>query len=168
VGNGDTNLTVKWNVHKEAVESHSPALTVSFAVEVPTGDASSQLGSGVADYGFNTVLEKTLTDKTTVRFNNGLILSGNTLTGATGLRAQGLVYTGGMSIARRFTEVLLLGGELNGALAEDSKLGKQALQSQAAGKYSIKRSLSLDLGLLFGRFVGSPRVGLQIGLSKDF
>lgn len=167
-GNGDTNFSLKWNFRKEAPYSSWPALTVSFAVETPTGDSTSQLGSGVADYGFNTVVQKTLKTKTILRLNNGLIFSGNTLTGAVGLKAQGVVYTGGVSLARQITNTLLLGIEINGAAAQSSTLAKRAIQTQLGGKYAISDRLTLDFGVLAGRLVGSPRVGLQIGFSKDF
>lgn len=168
VGNGDTNFTLKWNFRTEVAGSRWPALTVSFAVETPTGDASSQLGSGVADYGFNTVVQKSIGDKFTFRLNNGLILSGNTLTGVVGIRAQGIVYTGGASLTRQITKHLLLGLELNGAAAESSSLGKGAIQTQVGGKYQLLNSLTLDFGVLTGRLEGSPRLSLQIGISKDF
>jgi len=167
-GNGDTNYILKWNFHKEMLDSGWPALTVSVAVETPTGEASSQLGSGVADYGFNTVVQKTLNGKTILRLNNGLIFSGNTLTGAVGLRAQGLVYTGGLSLTRTITKALLLGMEINGAVAQSSTLAKSAIQMQVGGKYALSDRLTVDFGVLLGRLVGSPRVGLQIGISRDF
>lgn len=167
-GNGDTNLTLKWNFHRESPDSPWPALTVSFAVETPTGDASSQLGSGVPDYGFNTVAQKTLNGKTTLRINNGLIFSGNTLTGAVGLRAQGLVYTGGLSLTRQIKDVLLLGAEINGAVAESSTLAKSAIQTQLGGKFAVSDGLTVDFGMLLGRLAGSPRLAVQIGFSKDF
>ncbi|MBC7925733.1 MAG: hypothetical protein H7039_08755, partial [Bryobacteraceae bacterium] len=168
VGNGDTNFTLKWNFRQEVADSGWPALTVSFAIETPTGDASSQLGSGVADYGFNTVVQKSIGDNMTFRLNNGIILSGNTLTGVVGLRAQGVVYTGGASFTRQLTRTLLLGLELNGAAAQSASLGKGALQTQVGGKYLVSEGFTLDFGVLTGRLEGSPRVGLQIGISKDF
>ncbi len=167
-GNGDTNFTLKWNFRSEGTASRWPALTISFAVETPTGDASTQLGSGVADYGFNTVVQKSLGDNTTFRLNNGLILSGNTLTGVVGLRAQGVVYTGGASLTRQISRTLLLGLEINGAATQTLALGKGALQTQCGGKYLVSKSLTLDFGILVGRLEGSPRASLQVGISKDF
>jgi hypothetical protein len=168
VGIGDTNLTVKWNFRQETPQSSWPALTVSFAIETPTGDATRQLGSGLADYGFNTVVQKHLRERTVIRFNNGLLLSGNTLTGVVGLKAQGIVYSTGASITREISEKLLLGIEVNGAIAESSLLGKAALQTQLGGKYTLWQGATLDFGVLMGRFVGSPRFGIQLGFSKDF
>jgi hypothetical protein len=51
MGVGDTNLAVKWNFRQERDTSRWPALTMAFAVEVPTGDSSTQLGSGVLTTG---------------------------------------------------------------------------------------------------------------------
>jgi hypothetical protein len=168
VGIGDTNLTVKWNFQQEKKDSRWPALTVSFAVESPTGDEARQLGSGLADYGVNTVIQKHVGEKAVVRFNNGLLFSGNTLTGVVGLQAQGMVYSSGASITRQASEALLLGVEVNGAVAQSAMLGKAALQTQFGGKYALGKATTLDFGVLMGRFVGSPRFGIQVGFSKDF
>ena len=167
-GVGDTNFTLKWNFRPEQEGSSWPALTVSFAVESTTGDTRTQLGSGLADYGLNGVLQKSLTDRTTLRINQGVLFSGNTLTGVVGLRAQGFVYTGGASITRQFTSRLLLGVESNGAVAQSGQLGKAALQGQVGGKYVISETMTLDFGVAFGALGNSPRVGLQLGISKDF
>ncbi|MEJ7608717.1 MAG: hypothetical protein WKF37_21210 [Bryobacteraceae bacterium] len=167
-GNGDTNFTLKWNFRQQVVGSKWPALTVSFAVETPTGDAASQLGSGVADYGFNTVVQKSIGRSFIFRLNNGIVLSGNTLTGVVGLRAQGIVYTGGASVTRQVTSNLVLGIEVTGAVAQSSLLGKGALQTQFGGKYAVSENLTLDFGVLTGRLEGSPRAGLQVGICKDF
>ncbi len=167
-GNGDTNFTLKWNFRPEVPEAKWPALTISFAVETPTGDAASQLGSGVADYGFNTVLQKTIGEKIKFRLNNGLLFSGNTLTGVVGFRAQGIVYTGGSSVTRQITGKLLLGAEINGAAAQSASLGKGAVQIQIGGKFIASQSLTVDFGILSGRLEGSPRASLLIGFSKDF
>ncbi len=168
IGIGDTNITVKWQFRREQPDSRWPGLTVSFAIETPTGDAKTQLGSGVRDYGFNMVVQKSFGQKNTFRLNNGLLFSGNTLTGVVGLKAQGLVYSGGASVTRQLTEGLLLGGEINGSIAERAGLEKSALQTQVGGKYSISETVTIDFGVLAGRMAGSPRVGLQIGFSKDF
>ena len=139
VGVGDTNLTLKWNLRSEKPESASPALALSFAVETPTGNPNNQLGSGLADYGFNTVVQKHLSARTVLRINNGLILSGNTLTGVVGLKAQGIVYFAGASLTRDVSRTLLLGFELNGAAAQRADLGKAALQTQIGGKYAPRQ-----------------------------
>ena len=60
VGVGDTNVAVKWNFRQERDTSRWPALTMAYAVEVPTGDTSTQLGSGVFDYRLIAIAQKTL------------------------------------------------------------------------------------------------------------
>jgi hypothetical protein len=62
-GVGDTNLGLKANFRKESPSSRAPALAVSFYVEVPTGDASQQLGSGLTDYWVNLIAQKSLSPK---------------------------------------------------------------------------------------------------------
>ena len=167
-GIGDTNLSVKYNFLKERENSRRPALTASFSVEMPTGDTERQLGSGVADFTLNGVFQKSLTERTTFRANGGVIFSGNTLTGAVGIKTRGLVYTGGASLVRKFTERLDLGAELAGARARNADLGKGQLQAQAGGNYTLRDGLTLDFGIKAGRFAASPRVGVQIGFSYDF
>ena len=167
-GMGDTNMTLKYNFHKEHSDSKLPAMTVSFAMESPTGDTKSQLGTGLFDFGLNSILQKSLTETLTLRVNNGILLAGNTLTGVVGLQARGYVYLGGTSLVRQFTPKLDLGVEITGARAQIPELGKGQLQAQVAGKYAMKAGLSVDFGVVVGRFANSPRVGLQLGLSKDF
>ena len=49
-GVGDTNLAIKWNFRRERETSRWPALTITYAVETPTGDPRTQLGSCVYDF----------------------------------------------------------------------------------------------------------------------
>src|SRR5688572_11173537 len=79
VGVGDTNFAVKWNFRKEHNDSPWPALTMAYAVEVPTGDTSTQLGSGLYDYRLIAIAQKTLRPEVKLRINQGMLFSGNTL-----------------------------------------------------------------------------------------
>lgn len=167
-GAGDTNVSVKYNFLKEREGSRRPALAASFSVELPTGDAARQLGSGVADFTLNAVLQKTLTRRSTWRLNGGVIFSGNTPAGAVGIEARGFVYTGGTSLVRKFTPRLDLGAEVTGAFARNAGLGKRQLQAQAGGNFLLREGLTLDFGVVGGRFAASPRLGAQLGLSYDF
>ncbi len=167
-GLGDSNLSVKYNFLRERDGSRRPALAASFSVELPTGDARHQLGSGIADFTLNGVLQKTLTKSSTWRLNGGVIFSGNALTGAVGLGTRGAVFTGGTSLVRKFTPRLDLGAEVTGAFARNSDLGKGQLQAQGGGNYRLRDNLSLDFGVIGGRFAASPRLGAQLGLSLDF
>jgi hypothetical protein len=64
VGLGDTNLGIKWSFYKESPKSRVPALAASFYIELPTGDANQQLGSGLKDYWLNFIAQNSLTPKT--------------------------------------------------------------------------------------------------------
>jgi len=167
-GVGDTNFAVKYNFRQEQENSRLPAITVSFNLELPTGDTSRQLGSGIADYAFNGILQKSLTERTKWRVNGGTIFSGNTLTGAVGIKERGLVFTGGTSLVRQWTPRLNLGAEITGALSRNPDLGGGQLQVQAGGNYALRDNLTLDFGLVAGRFSASPRIGAQLGVSVDF
>ncbi len=168
VGNGDFNITFKLRLRPESSSGRMPGITLSCAIETPAGSVQKQLGSGIADYGCNAVVQK-LVGLWTWRINSGGIFSGNTLTGLVGLRAKGFVYAGGGSVTRDVLPRLLLGAEINGSAArQGTALGKATMQTQFGGKFALRDNLSIDFGVLAGWFSGAPRTGLQIGISKDF
>jgi hypothetical protein len=137
-------------------------------IEFPTGDASRQLGSGLTDYWLNTIAQKSLTKRTKLRTNAGIRFAGNTLTGVIGIKTRGKVFNAGTSVVREFTSKLKLGAELTGAVSSNFRLNKGQLQTQIGGKYELKKGLSLDFGVIGGHYPASPRVGLQLGFSRDF
>lgn len=167
-GLGDMNFSVKYNFLQEREGARRPALTISGSIEIPTGSARRQLGSGVADFSLNGVLQKSITARTKYRLNGGVIFSGNTATGAVGIQTRGMVLTGGTSLVREFTPKLQLGAELNGAFTRNFDLGKGQLQGQLGGNYALRENLTLDFGLIAGRYSASPRLGAQLGISLDF
>ncbi|MFN2512757.1 MAG: transporter [Pyrinomonadaceae bacterium] len=167
-GIGDMNLSVKYNFHKERENSRVPALTLAFNFEVPTGDTERQLGSGLADFYINGILQKSLNEATKLRLNGGILFSGNAATGVIGLRSRGTVYTAGGSLVRQFTPKLQLGVELTGARTSELQLGKAQLQTLVGGNYQVRDNLSFDFAILGGRYAASPRAGVQLGLSIDF
>lgn len=167
-GFGDTNLSVKYNFRKERQASSVPALTLSFNLEVPTGDKDRQLGSALLDYAFNGVAQKTLTKRVVLRLNAGVLFSGNTLPGDVEIRTRGTVFTGGASLVRQFTPKLDLGVEVTGAASSNTDLGAGLLKFQIGGNYALKEGMTLDFGLIGGRFSKSPRAGAQLGISVDF
>jgi hypothetical protein len=167
-GIGDTNISVKYNFVKEREHSRRPALAIAFNLELPTGDTSRQLGSGLADFYTNGILQKSLTKKTTLRLNGGILFSGNTTTGVIGIKSRGTVFTGGGSLVKQFTPKLDLGVELTGALTKNLQLGKGQLQMMVGGNYLFKRNMSFDFGIVAGKYAASPRAGVQLGLSMDF
>jgi hypothetical protein len=167
-GLADMGASVKVKLRGEREGSHLPALAASVFVELPTGDVTRQLGSGIEDYGLNLVGQKTLTERTTLRANAGAIFSGNTVSGALGIRERGLVFTGAASLVRRVSPRLQLGVEGAGALTREFALSKGQLQAQVGGNYALSDKITLDFGFLAGRFVASPRAGVLLGLSIDF
>lgn len=166
-GIGDTNLAFKYNFLQEREGSRRPALAVALNIELPTGSVSKQLGSGLADVYINGIAQKSVSARTKLRVNGGLLFSGNTTTGAIGIKTRGTVYTGGASLVRQFTKRLDLGVELTGALTRNFELSKGQLQGMFGGNYALAKQVTLDFGLVGGRDA-SPRLGAQVGLSVDF
>ena len=167
-GIGDLNLSLKYNFLKEQEGSRRPALALTFNVELPTGNPTRQLGSGLADFYVNGVIQKSLTQKTKVRLNGGVLFSGNETTGVIGIKTRGTVLTGGVSAVRQFTEKFDFGIELTGAVTGNLNLGKGQLQSLVGGNYALRKNVTLDFGVVAGKFSASPRVGVQLGVSIDF
>ena len=167
-GIGDLNLSLKYNFLRERENSRRPALAIAFNLELPTGDTDRQLGSGLADFYVNGILQKSLTSRTKLRFNGGVLFSGNETTGALGIRSRGTVLTGGSSLVRQFTPKLQFGIELTGAMSKDLELGKRQLQALIGGNYQVRHNVSFDFAVLSGKYAASPRAGVQLGFSVDF
>lgn len=167
-GVGDANVSVKYNFLKEREHSRWPALAVTMNLELPTGDTSRQLGSGLFDIYINGVVQKSLTKRTKWRVNGGVLFSGNETTGVLGLTSRGVVLTTGTSFVRQMTTRLFFGAELMGALARNVQLGKAQLQTTVGGNYQVTQKLTFDFGLIAGKYSASPRLGAQLGLSLDF
>jgi outer membrane putative beta-barrel porin/alpha-amylase len=167
-GIGDMNLSVKYNFRKEEENSRVPALTLAFNFELPTGDTSKQLGSGLADFYVNGILQKSLNTATKLRLNGGILFSGNETTGLIGIKSRGTVYTAGGSLVRQFTPKLQLGMELTGAMTSAFQLGKGQLQTLVGGNYLVRDNVSFDFAILGGKYAASPRAGVQLGVSIDF
>jgi len=167
-GIGDTNVSLKYNFLKERENSRRPALAIAFNLELPTGDTERQLGSGLADFYLNGILQKSVGKKTKLRLNGGILFSGNETTGVIGIKSRGTVFTGGGSLVREFTPKLQLGVELTGAVASNFQLGKGQLQTMLGGNYQVRDNFSFDFGIIGGKYTASPRVGVQLGVSIDF
>ena len=163
-GLGDVDFAVKWNLVREAPDAARPAFTVSAAAEFPTGNEKKQLGSGLTDYGMNTILQKTLSG-TALHMNAGIQFAGNTRTGIVGIRTPGRILIGGLSAARDFSERLKLGLDLNGAAIHDGGVVEKQLQLTAGGNYALRHhNGSFDFGAYAGWFSG-PRFGVILGVS---
>ena len=168
-GVGDTNLGIKANFRKESATSRVPALAASLYIELPTGDATQQLGSGLQDYWLNLIGQKSISPKTRLTGNLGCLFAGNTSTGALGTQnTRGHVFTGGLSLLHDFRPSLTLGAEIYGAYTNNGDLGRTQFQAMAGGQYALRNGLSFCFGLLGGKYVASPRIGGQIGFAMDF
>jgi hypothetical protein len=160
---------MKYKVRKEPDSGRGPAITLGLYIEVPTGNPANSLGSGIADYWLNGIFQKKVTDRVTLRINSGILFSGNTLTGAIGIRAsRGLVFTGSSSVTYQLSRRWLLGGEVAGALTNKFDLGKAQLQTLIGGKYALSKTIGLDFAVTGGKYEGSPRLGGAFGISVDF
>jgi hypothetical protein len=167
-GRGDTNLGVKWNFYEAKDTSWLPTLGVSFYSEFPTGDPKQQLGSGLIDYWLNGIGQKKITEKIRMNANLGIVFAGNTSTGLVGIQTtRGRVYAGGVSIIREMTPKLEMGVETFGGVTQNFDLGRSQLQFLLGGKYELRSGMTFDFGVLGGTYVGSPRAGLQFGISWD-
>ena len=70
-------------------------MAIGVNIEIPTGDTKRQLGSGLADLYLNSIFQKSLTSKTKLRWNGGILFSGNETTGVVGIKSRSTVFTGG-------------------------------------------------------------------------
>jgi len=168
LGVGDTNVSLKYNFHQEREHSKIPALAIGLNLELPTGNKNRQLGSGLADFYINGIIQKSLSTKTKLRLNGGILFSGNETTGAVGIRSRGTVLTGGGSLVKQVSPKLQFGAELTGAFTRIRDLGKGHLQTLVGGNYQFRKNASFDFGVVAGKFAASPRAGVQLGLSIDF
>jgi len=163
-GLGDLDFAIKYKLVAENPAGVRPAFTLIGAVELPTGNKSTQLGSGFTDYVLNSVIQKTFLETTAVHVNAGIQLSGNTLTGAIGIRTPGRILTGGISVAHQVSRTILLGIDLNGAQIRTAQSTDRQLQLTVGGNYQVRENASIDFALLAGWY-NSPRVGLLLGIS---
>ena len=168
-GVGDTNFGVKYNLHEDHHGARGVAVAVAAYVEVPTGDATTSLGSGATDVWIYGALEKALTDRTTLRFNAGYLFVGNTSTGVVGITSTsgGHIATLGGSLVRAMSDKWQLGAEISGAATTNAGLNRGQLQLVVGASYELRKNLNVDVGFIAGRFAASPREGVQVGFSVD-
>ena len=134
IGIGDTDFSIKYNFHKEHGGSNLPAFAVSLNIEPPTGNSRKQLGSGLTDYYLNSIFQKTLSPKYTLRINGGATFAGNTLTGAVGIKARGTIITGGASLVRQFTKKIGSGSRDLRRLHRERKVGPRRIATAIGRK----------------------------------
>ena len=108
------------------------------------------------------------TETTRINWNLGLLFAGNPSTGAVGIQTRrGQVYTGGMSMLHDVTARFTIGAELYGGISDGAGKDKTQLQGMLGAQYAIRDGLSLCLGLLGGKYGGTPQIGGQIGFALD-
>jgi hypothetical protein len=163
-GPGDIDFAAKWKVLEETPGSRVPAFTVNAAVEFPTGNEEKQLGSGLADYGVNLILQKSLSPATLLHVNAGVQFAGNTQTGVVGIHTPGHVLSSGVSVTRDVSPLLRLGIDVNGAEVHDGGPRERQLQLTAGGNYAISKDDTLDLAVSVGWYQ-APRIGFVLGIS---
>jgi hypothetical protein len=169
LGIGDFDFGVKWNFRKPPQDSHAFSLAAGFNMELPSGRAKENLGSGLHDYVANFIVQKKLTDKTTMHLNSGIIFAGNQTTGAIGVaNTRGQVYTEGASLVRQITQKLDLGADLYEAFSPQFQFSRGQLQGLLGGNYEFHRGYTFDFGFVLGAFAAAPRAGVQVGFSHDF
>jgi hypothetical protein len=165
-GIGDTNFGVKYSFLHESTKW--PALSAAAYIETPTGNPASGLGSGLVDSWIYGIAQKTVSPALVLRLNGGYLFTGNTSTGVVGItKARGHVGTFGASMVRTLTRRFDLGAEVTAAVSHNDDLQRAQVQFMLGGNYELREGLTLDIGILGGHFVASPRIGLQIGLSFD-
>ena len=168
-GYGDMDMSVKWHIRDEKEGSKWPGFGASLNIELPTGDATKQLGSGVTDYYLNGIAQKSIRGHNTWRMNGGIYFAGNTATGVVGIRTtRGFVLTGATSLVHDFSDKFDLGVEFAGAGTWNQLLGKGQLQTQLGGNYKLAHKFQLDFGFIAGFYRDSPRYAPIVGFEKDF
>ena len=100
----------------------------------------------------NGILQKSLTKKTKLRLNGGMLFSGNETTGVVGIKTRGTVFTGGTSIVKELSSKLQLGIELSGAKARNQGLGKGQLQTLVGGNYQNEEYPLVRLRVVGGKY----------------
>jgi hypothetical protein len=165
IGPGDSSLALKYRITSTSDDRH--ALAASMSLELPTGSRARQLGTGLVDYGVNVISQHRLLPPLALRFNGGILLAGNTLTGAVGIKERGTILTGGLSLTGRLAPRVQIGAELTSAWSQRAAVGGSAVGWQAGGNLDLRDGLTLDFGVLGGWFDASPRAGLQLGVSVD-
>ena len=163
-GLGDVDFAAKWNLVSEEAGRTHPAFTFSAAIEIPTGSEKKQLGSGIADYLVNLIVEKSVGTATVVHGNAGVQFAGNTATGAVGIRTPGVIYSAGLSMAHDFSSRIRLGLDLNAAEVHDGGPLERQIQLTAGGSWAVLSQDSVNFAVLVG-WDRAPRAGVIFGFS---
>lgn len=167
-GIGDLDFGVKYNLREEREGSSAPALSLALYTEMPTGEVSTGLGSGLVDIWTYAIVQKTLPSDFVMHVNGGYLFHGNTSTGVVGITAvRGHVATMGGSVVRRISKALTLGVDVTAAVTSNAALQRAQFQVMLGGDYELHGGYTLTLGVVAGHYTASPRIGVQAGFSWD-
>ena len=163
-GTGDLNLTAKYLVHTPA-DTLAARWALAGAVEIPTGSAARGLGSGVADFGL-TVIRETWYHGSVVRFNVGLQVAGNTLTGRVGTANRAPVLNAAASVSRQVADGVTVVAEASGYQGRSPVAADREARLQGALILSRWARAALAVSLQRG-WLASPPSQLQVGIIAD-
>jgi len=154
-GSGDTNFGLKYHVRGED-SSRTPAFAVVTYLELPTGDASNGLGSGLADVWIYTVAEKRLPHALSVIGNLGYLFAGNTSTGVLGIQAvRGHVVTLSASLTHVISDRWSAGGACGGHRGSRGTTAR-AVASASRGNRAVESDRGNNRGPRVGTFRRQP------------
>ena len=161
-GYGDTSISAKYQLRDDV---RGPAVAVAFSVQIPTGDADRDIGSGVTMTWLNAIVGQKLSSKTNVSANVGFMPTGNPSVGALGINARrGKIVTFGGVWNTEVTAKLKLGAEINGAATTTGDTAHQ-LHVLSGGNYELRRGLTMDAGVIVGHYTRTPRFGVLGGIT---
>jgi hypothetical protein len=168
-GLGDLDFSAKAVLLEEKEGSARPSVAFSVAVELPTGDTNGGLGSGRTDVVFNAIVAKSLGAGWSVTGNLGLVLTGNTLTGAEGIApTKGSVLTFGACVKKQWTETFLAGVSVWGARATSANAATGSeLRAQLGLVLDVGRGVSIVAAGTAGWHESSRAAG-SAGVVVDF
>ena len=163
-GFGDLDVAAKYKFFDEDPDGWRPAFAASFAVEFPSGDPATQLGSGYTDFVWNTIAQRRLSEAVLLHVNVGYQSNGNTLTGAIGIRTPGKIVSEGLSVHVNVSPTLLLGADINGAQIRTAHKTDRQLQFTLGGIYTLSSKTNLNFAVFTGWY-DSPRGGVLAGIT---
>jgi hypothetical protein len=163
-GFGDIDFAAKYRFFEEDPNGWRPAFALSAAVEVPSGDPATQLGSGFTDFVMNSIAQKSLWAGGLLHVNVGYQSNGNTLTGAIGIRTPGKIVSEGLSITTDVAPGLNLGADINGAQIRTAHSHDRQLQLTLGGTWALGPKTNLAFSTFTGWY-DSPRWGVLAGMT---
>jgi hypothetical protein len=163
-GIGDSAIGLKTRFTRDLAARH--AFAGSLTIEFPTGDRARELGSGLVDYNLNAISQHLLGDRFALVLNGGVLLAGDSSTGALGIRQRGTIINTAASF-RTVRGRVHYGTELTVSWSARKSVADSLVQAQIGANVALAPNCTLDVGGGTGWFEGSSRATVQIGLSVD-